>query len=114
VFNDTHLVYAHGVGPETPTAPDGWQGRLVRVEVPNGPGDIAVAWCIAPYDLVLAKLAAGREKDLDFARAAIVDRIVSPVGLLAGATHLPEGVRDRVQVTLRSLFRQLGLADSVP
>lgn len=109
VFNDTHLVYAHGVGPETPTAPDGWQERLVRVEVPDGFGGAAVAWCIAPHDLVLSKLAAGREKDVDFARAAVAEHVVSPAGLLAGAAYLPEEARERVRMTLSRIFRELGL-----
>src|SRR5437763_1568132 len=33
-FDSTFGYYAHGVGPETATAPAGWQERLVRVEVP--------------------------------------------------------------------------------
>jgi hypothetical protein len=53
----------------------GWQSRLVSFDDPaSAPAE---ARCLDPHDLVLAKLAAHREKDLDFcwelARAGLVD-----------------------------------------
>jgi hypothetical protein len=33
-FHATYGYYAHGVGPETAIPPAGWEGRLVRLEVP--------------------------------------------------------------------------------
>ena len=33
-FYETYGYYAHGVGPETAVAPAGWEGRLVRLELP--------------------------------------------------------------------------------
>lgn len=33
-FDGSYGYYAHAVGPETPTAPAGWEERLVRVELP--------------------------------------------------------------------------------
>jgi hypothetical protein len=46
-------------------APHGWQARTIDVSV----GKI-VAHCMEPHDVVLSKLGAGREKDLEFASAA--------------------------------------------
>jgi hypothetical protein len=66
------------VGPETAVAPEGWRDRLVPIRGANTNG--ATGWCMEPHDLILAKLAAGRAKDLEFCRAAwdvgILDRSV--------------------------------------
>src|SRR6266516_1939991 len=61
-FHRTHGYYAHAVGPETATVPTGWQARLIRVEVPPRVASQrhAVALCLEPHDLVLAKCVAGR------------------------------------------------------
>jgi len=73
--------HAQGVSLRTPTyAPHGWQTRTIDVSV----GKI-VAHCMAPHDLVLSKLAAGRGKDLEFASAAAAMGLVVQSLLL---THL--------------------------
>jgi hypothetical protein len=74
MFHDTFGYYAHGVGPETAVAPGGWLDRLVPVRSENTRG--ATAWCMEPHDLVVAKLAAGRERDVAYARAALRAGIV--------------------------------------
>ena len=64
-FDRTYGYYAHGVGPETPIGPAGWQDRLVRIELtPRGARPSAVAWCLEMHDLFPSKLAAGRPHDL--------------------------------------------------
>lgn len=60
-FHDTFGYYAHGVGPETAVLPEGWRERLVRWPVP---GSNVVALCLEVHDLAVAKLVAGRDKDL--------------------------------------------------
>lgn len=53
----THGYYAHGVGPETITAPAGWEARLVKYVVPairRRDGE-AIGWCLSLHDLMLAK-----------------------------------------------------------
>ena len=72
-FHQAYGYYAHGVGPETPEAPADWEDRLVAVEIPPRPGSSrgATALCMEIHDLVLAKCAAGRQRDWDFAREAI-------------------------------------------
>jgi hypothetical protein len=86
MFHDTHGIYAHGVGPETAVAPIGWQERLVPISNANTRG--ATGWCMEPHDLVVAKLAAGRERDVDYARAAIRARIVDESILKARVDQL--------------------------
>ncbi|MEX2050572.1 MAG: DUF6036 family nucleotidyltransferase [Steroidobacteraceae bacterium] len=65
-FDLEHGYYAQGVTSETPAyAPSGWMERAapVRVEAYTG-------WCMEAHDLVLSKLGAGREKDIEFAKSA--------------------------------------------
>lgn len=90
-FHSAYGYYAHGVGPETAKAPSGWDQRLVRVEVPQRAVSKvrAVALCLEPHDLVLAKLAAGRARDWDFARDAVAAGLVDPAVLRVRVHDLP-------------------------
>jgi hypothetical protein len=108
-FDQTYGYYAHGVGPERPTAPTGWEGRLVRVELPAlGRQPAAVAWCMDVHDLVLAKLAAGRAHDLDFATEAIRASVVDRRSLELGLELMPPAARD---VTAERLVGVLAALD---
>ena len=86
-FHDTFGYYAHTVGPETAQAPAGWQERLVAVRTANTRG--ATGLCLEPHDLVLAKLVAGRKKDVAFAREALRAGLVSRTELERRAADLP-------------------------
>ena len=75
-FHETFGYYAHGVGPETAIAPNGWEERLIPVVGEQLEG--ASGWCLEPHDLVVAKMAAGREKDWYFIEEALRHRLVRP------------------------------------
>jgi hypothetical protein len=65
-FDLEYGYHAQGVTSATPTyAPRGWMERALPVRVEGYTG-----WCMEIHDLVLSKLGAGREKDLDFAKSA--------------------------------------------
>lgn len=99
-FHRQFGYYAHGVGPETATAPSGWEERLVRVPVPPRPGSSGElnALCLEPHDLVLAKCAAGRERDWDFARDAIEAGLVDAAALVKGVDDMPLDQRRAMHV----------------
>jgi hypothetical protein len=99
-FHGTYGYYAHGVGPETPIAPAGWEERLVRVEIPPRVGQERgpVALCLEAHDLVLAKCVAGRARDWDFAGDALAAELVRVEELLRRVSGLPEPPADRAQV----------------
>jgi hypothetical protein len=90
-FHETFGYYAHGVGPETTKAPTGWEQRLVpvRVTLLAGHETEATGWCMEAHDLVLAKLAAGRTRDIEFAEEAIRHNIAQPRELLRRVPYLP-------------------------
>lgn len=73
-FDTTFGYHADGVSPNTAALPPGWETRLVRVENENTNG--AIGWCLDPHDLAYAKLAARREKDLEFVANLIRHRLV--------------------------------------
>ncbi|HYZ73800.1 MAG TPA: DUF6036 family nucleotidyltransferase [Chthoniobacterales bacterium] len=89
-FHQTFHIYAHGVGPESATLASGWESRLRKAATPAMNG--AVVYGLSPEDLAYAKLAAGREKDIDFVRGMVQHGIVSQVlvGRLIGSCPDPE------------------------
>lgn len=102
---DTFGYSARGVGPETAVAPDGWQQRLVPLVNDNTRG--ATGWCMEPHDLVVAKLVAGRDKDIALARAAIVHGIVqvdvlrSRAGTVAGDDAVKQQLGELITIAAR-------------
>jgi len=95
-FQGLNGYYAHGVGPETTKAPAGWEERLVHVDIPPRVGQKAevVALCLEVHDLVLAKCVAGRDRDWEFARAAIDAGLVEIEELRRRLSDLPRPPAD--------------------
>lgn len=84
-FDAEYGYHAQGVSLHTPTyAPRDWQARTIDMSVGN-----IVAHCMEPHDVVLSKLGAGREKDLEFARAAAVLDLVKESVLLSRLALVP-------------------------
>ncbi len=104
-FHETFGYYAHGVGERTATLPARWRTRLVPVYNDNTRG--ATGWCLEIHDLVISKLAAGREKDLEFAREAARHQLVWEDILRErlAATHLPEELRTITEKRVTGIFR---------
>lgn len=106
MFHDTHSYYAHGVGAETATLPVGWEERLVSIRNENTRQ--ATGLCLEKHDLVLAKLAAGREKDHRFVADALRARLVDP-GILMGRLEsmpLPPERLDELREFLEGQIRR--------
>lgn len=86
LFHETFGYYAHGVDETTAILPGGWRDRLVPIRNENTHG--ATGWCLEVHDLAVSKLAAGREKDLEFV-----------AGLFRHGLARPETVRARLVQT---------------
>ena len=54
MFQETHGVYAQGVGQRTARLPAGWQDRLIPILNENTAG--VEGWCLEPHDLCISKL----------------------------------------------------------
>jgi len=83
--------------------PSGWQDRLILV--PGSNARHVRGWCLEVHDLAVAKLVAGREKDLEFVRAlarlGYVERRVMLERLQA--TELAAVIRKAVEARIRAI-----------
>ena len=96
-FDMEYGYYAQGVSLRTPAfAPADWQARALPVRVA-----VYTGWCMEPHDLVLSKLGAGRDKDLEFARDAATLGLVSRDELLARLESVTCTDDHRKQITAR-------------
>jgi hypothetical protein len=108
-FHETYGYYAHGVGPETITAPASWESRLQRLElapIRRASGQ-TIVWCLSLPDLMLAKLAAGRPHDITFVEEALNARLVTVDDLRLGVDLMPESSRADVTRWLDGLETKL-------
>lgn len=99
MFHETFGYYAQGVAPETAVLPAGWQGRVIAVRGPGTRG--ATGLCLEIHDLVVSKLVAGREKDLEFAAAALRHGLVDAGTLRARIEQLAVDEPTRAVVRAR-------------
>lgn len=86
-FEDQFGYYAQGVGPETATLPEGWEGRVVKIQNENT--DLKIGYCLEPHDLAASKLAVGREKDWQFVDTMLQNGIVDGVVVKERVALLP-------------------------
>ena len=61
-FHDTFGYYGDGCDETTSVLPKRWKDRLVVIDNPNTNGIKGL--CLEPHDMAIAKLVAGRDKDL--------------------------------------------------
>jgi hypothetical protein len=91
MFHATFGYYADGVDFRTAIAPAGWEERLVVFQTPGS--EEGRGLCLEPHDLAASKLAAGREKDLEFVGALLDAGLIGLEVLAERVAGLP---RDRV------------------
>jgi hypothetical protein len=75
-FHRTFGYFAHGVGEETSVLPTGWKDRLIPLSSSATGG--ATGLCLEVHDLAAAKLACGRDKDIEYVAALIRHRLARP------------------------------------
>ena len=106
-FHQTFGYYAHGVDDTTATLPAGWTERLVPIHTANTAG--ATGWCLEIHDVAVSKLVAGRERDVEFLRVLLRERMVDPTVLRTRLSTLAlpeEGI-----AALRERLRRAQTAD---
>ena len=97
-FHQTHGFYVHGLPMKEAVAlPQGWQDRTKPIH-----DEISTrgktGWCIETHDLAASKLVAYREKDRDFVRALLIEKMII-VETLIERIHMlqiDEQLRERI------------------
>lgn len=79
-FHHTYGYYAQGVDSTTAILPEGWKERLIIVCNENT--NHIRGHCVEIHDLVISKLYAGRQKDIEFFHAAIKLQLITQEILL--------------------------------
>lgn len=105
-FHSTFGYYAQGVGPETAILPAGWESRVIRINTPATRGATGISLEI--HDLLVAKYAAGREKDFAFGRTAFQSGLAVPERVLERVARAPldEEHRRRIAALIRANARK--------
>jgi len=80
-FHELYGYYAQGVDERTATLPRGWRERLIKINNPNTVGITGL--CLEVHDLAISKYVAGREKDREFTRELVKQRMVRRDVLMA-------------------------------
>jgi len=99
-FDDTYGYYCDGVGPDTAILPVDWLSRSKHYSSPSTGGVTAIV--PHPNDIAVAKLCAGREKDVSWLRAAIRHAIVDPAAMRANLARLPDDGRAPSLIVLQA------------
>jgi hypothetical protein len=89
-FDEEFGIYADGVSESTSILPRAWRKRLIPYRNSNTAG--VTGLCLERHDLCVAKLAANREKDLEFVEALLQAGIIDPEMLIkrVGESELPD------------------------
>ncbi|MBL8857433.1 MAG: hypothetical protein JNL28_02865 [Planctomycetes bacterium] len=103
-FHTSFGYYAQGVGENTAVLPRGWQERVFVVRSPATRGTSGL--CLEVHDLLISKLVAGREKDLEFGRVAASHGLIDGELLRARlvSTDLAPSLRAAVLVRISRIF----------
>lgn len=102
LFHQTFGYYAHGVSENTAILPTGWKERLITVQNQNTGGGTGL--CLEPHDLAASKLAAGREKDLEFVQVMFEERMIQAT-VLEERIHTMPFPADRLNTVISRLRR---------
>jgi hypothetical protein len=108
-FHVMYGYYAQGVDSTTSVLPEGWRGRLIRLQNENTGG--RAGWCLEPTDLFLGKCKANREKDREFNVELIRHGIVKVDDALDRVSSMPVSL-DECNV-IRSLIGRLAIQASL-
>ena len=94
-FFQTHGFYVHGLPIDAVTLPTGWRDRVVTVR--NSATYDYSGLCLEAHDLAASKLAAFRDKDREFVRVLLSERLINAATLTArlGSIEMAETERAR-------------------
>jgi hypothetical protein len=96
-FHRTHGFYVHGISIESAKLPDGWEQRTIPVSDPLSTHG-KTGLCVEKHDLAASKLAAFREKDKEFVRLLLIEKMIDPEILTerVSSLNVEEQLRERL------------------
>lgn len=103
-FHEEFGYYADPVDEKTAVLPRKWKERLVHFKL-DGADAHFKAYCLEPHDLVIAKLAAGRDKDKMFIRELLRHDLVKRDVIIKRLAQTPVSPTQRA--TMESLLRTI-------
>lgn len=75
MFHQTHGFYVHGISINSAILPQGWENRAIPIsDQISTRGN--TGWCVEAHDLAVSKLVAYREKDKDFGRILLAEKMI--------------------------------------
>jgi hypothetical protein len=97
MFHQTHGFYVHGISIESATLPGGWERRTIPISDPIATRG-KMGLCIEVHDLAASKLAAYREKDKEFVRLLLIEKMIDVKVLdeRIGKLNIEEQLRERL------------------
>jgi hypothetical protein len=106
-FHDTYGYHADGVSPETASLPKDWMSRSVFRYL----GEIT-AICPDVHDLAVSKCAAGRDKDAEYVRVLLKEKIIDLQTLLVRIGQLDSMKHDTAKISnwARRRAQEAGIA----
>ena len=87
----------------------GWQERLHPLKNENTQNK--TGWCLDVADLAAAKLVAYRDKDRDFVRILLRERMIDAATLIKRVSEVPleeEALRSRLKAWIARTVKELG------
>jgi hypothetical protein len=91
------------VTPDLAAFPEGWTDRLKAFRTKHTGG--VTGWCVELHDIAASKLAAGREKDLNYVSALLTAKLIKPLILKNRVATLPVNSAHRTAIV--ALIEQL-------
>ncbi|RJQ51527.1 MAG: hypothetical protein C4530_19975 [Desulfobacteraceae bacterium] len=117
-FHQAHGFYVHGIAIESATFPHGWEKRTIHVSDPvSTRGNSGL--CVEAHDLAASKLVAYREKDKEFVRTLLIEKMIDPsiltkrIRLLEVKGPLRERLINWVEISAKELDPRFGASDEV-
>lgn len=96
-FHQEFGFYVQGLSLETAKLPAGWKKRVIPVRDDHATRG-KTGLCVEAHDLAASKLAAFREKDKDFVRVLLKERLVKERVLQNRIQRLPVAAVDRERI----------------
>lgn len=104
MFHETFGYHADGVSPTTAVLPHSWRERLVCLSNENTRG--VTGLCLSAVDIAISKLAAGRDKDIQYVTALFHHGMVSSEEVSRLLEELKPQQRELIKTRLATIRRE--------